>query len=75
MIADPSPSAPPRPAPEPPQILEVKEMLQEKEGIDTKQIRLIHNGKQLQDTETLEASKIDAGVTIHMVLSLRGGSA
>ena len=53
----------------------MKEMLQEKEGIDTKQIRLIHNGKQLQDTETLEASKIDAGVTIHMVLSLRGGSA
>ena len=29
------------------QILEIKTQLQEKEGIDIKQIRLIHSGKQL----------------------------
>lgn len=29
------------------QILQIKESLQEKEGIDVKQIRLIHSGKQL----------------------------
>jgi hypothetical protein len=124
------------------QILHIKESLQEKEGIDVKQIRLIHSGKQLcvvrggrgnecgeevaagqrgaplddfdnsisalhtrrslascglfllapsalpltprprtsrtpprsNDTETIEASKIEAGATIHMVLSLRGGA-
>ncbi len=28
-------------------ILNIKETLQEKEGIDVKQIRLIHSGKQL----------------------------
>jgi len=26
------------------------------------------------DTDTIESAKIDAGATIHMVLSLRGGS-
>ena len=55
-------------------IIQIKESLQEKEGIDAKQIRLIHNGKQLADSETIESSKIEPGVTIHMVLSLRGGS-
>jgi hypothetical protein len=39
----------------------------EKEGIAAEQIRLIHNGKQLNDTESLESAKIEAGVTIHMV--------
>lgn len=29
------------------QVLQIKEALQEKEGIDVKQIRLIHSGKQL----------------------------
>ena len=41
--------------------------LMEKEGIAAEQIRLIHNGKQLNDTESLESAKIEAGVTIHMV--------
>ena len=102
------------------QISAIKEALQEKEGIDVKQIRLIHSGKQLcvvwrggaaaalvsralsapastalarrsscdaqpmlmprpflcsEDGQTIEASKIEAGATIHMVLSLRGGAA
>ena len=55
------------------QILNLKTMLQEKEGIDVKQIRLIHNGRQLADDKTLEACGVIAGTTLHMVLALRGG--
>lgn len=65
------PSAPSPPPP--PQILHIKEALQEKEGIDVKQIRLIYAGKQLNDTDTVADAKIEAGSTVHMVLSLRGG--
>lgn len=52
----------------------MKTLLQEKEGIDVKQIRLIFNGRQLVDDKTLEASSIVAGTTLHMVLALRGGA-
>jgi len=53
-------------------ILSIKKALERLEGIDKHQIRLILNGKQLQNTETLADSKIANGTTIHMVLSLRG---
>jgi ubiquitin-like protein Nedd8 len=56
------------------QVLAVKQALQEKEGIQVDQIRLIHSGKQLSDDKTLESYNITAGATIHMVLQLRGGS-
>jgi len=56
------------------QVLAVKQALQEKEGIQVDQIRLIHSGKQLADDKTLESYNIVAGATIHMVLQLRGGS-
>ncbi len=42
-------------------------MLQEKEGIDVKQIRLIHNGRQLADDKSMTAFDIQAGTTLHMV--------
>jgi Ubiquitin family len=48
--------------------------LQEKEGIQVDQIKLIHSGKQLADDKTLEYYNITAGATIHMVLQLRGGT-
>ena len=51
----------------------LKEDLQEKEGINVDQIRLIYNGKQLADDNTLDSYKIEAGKTVHMVLTLRGG--
>jgi len=54
-------------------ILALKQNLQEKEGIAVDQIRLIYNGKQLVDDKTLESYKIEAGNTIHMILTLRGG--
>jgi hypothetical protein len=57
------------------QVLAVKQALQEKEGIQVDQIRLIHMGKQLADDTTLGSSNIAAGATIHMVLQLRGGEA
>mmetsp|Transcript_20075 Transcript_20075/g.33319 ORF Transcript_20075/g.33319 Transcript_20075/m.33319 type:complete len:85 (+) Transcript_20075:84-338(+) len=57
------------------QVLAVKQALQEKEGIQVDQIRLIHSGKQLSDDKTLESYNIAAGATIHMVLQLRGGGA
>jgi ubiquitin-like protein Nedd8 len=55
------------------QILQVKTLLQEKEGITVAQIRLIHNGKQLADDKTLDSYSIAGGATLHMVLALRGG--
>lgn len=39
------------------------------------QIRLVHSGRQLQDTDSIETCRIEPGGVIHMVLSLRGGSA
>ena len=55
------------------QVLAIKQALQEKEGIQVDQIKLIHSGKQLADDKTLESYNIVAGATIHMVLQLRGG--
>eukprot|EP00389_Voromonas_pontica_P000542 GDKH01000797.1.p1 GENE.GDKH01000797.1~~GDKH01000797.1.p1 ORF type:complete len:75 (-),score=12.68 GDKH01000797.1:111-335(-) len=52
-------------------ILQVKEALQEKEGIDVKQIRLIFGGKQLSDEMKLSDYNVKAGSTLHMVLQLR----
>ena len=55
------------------QVLAIKQALQEKEGIQVDQIKLIFSGKQLADNNTLESYNIAAGATIHMVLQLRGG--
>ena len=54
-------------------VLALKQNLQEKEGIAVDQIKLIYNGKQLADDNSLESYKIEAGKTVHMVLTLRGG--
>jgi hypothetical protein len=56
-------------------VLSVKQALQEKEGIQVDQIRLIFSGKQLSDEKSLQDYNVAAGGTIHMVLQLRGGSA
>ena len=57
------------------EVLQIKRQLQEKEGIQVDQIRLIYSGKQLADDKPLEFYNIQAGGTIHMVLQLRGGGA
>ncbi len=53
-------------------ILQVKQALQEKEGIMIDQIRLIFGGKQLADEMKISDYNLEPGSTIHMVLQLRG---
>ena len=55
-------------------VLTVKYALQEKEGIQIDQIRLIYKGKQLGD-DLQVGQTIAPGDTLHMVLQLRGGAA
>lgn len=47
-------------------VQDVKRQLQEKEGIQENQIRLIYSGKQLEDKNTLKSYSIVAGGTIHV---------
>lgn len=54
-------------------ILTIKEKLQEIEGIDPEQQRLVFAGRQLQDDKTVEEVKIKSGTAINLLLALRGG--
>ena len=53
--------------------MQIKQTLQEKEGIEIPMIRLIFGGKQLADENKISDYNLEAGSTIHMVLQLRGG--
>ena len=54
-------------------INEIKETLQEKEGIPKEQIRLIYAGKVLPEESKIEEFKIQPGTVIMMMMHLKGG--
>lgn len=55
-------------------VLQIKMAIEEREGIDAKQIRLIYSGKQMYDDMKLSDYRVVPGSTIHMILQLRGGT-
>ena len=54
-------------------ILDIKNRLEESEGISALQQRLLLGGRQLKDEQSLEELKVQPGATFNLVLALRGG--
>ncbi|PHH82602.1 hypothetical protein CDD82_5446 [Ophiocordyceps australis] len=55
-------------------VSQIKEKVEEKEGIPPVQQRLIFGGKQMADDKTAQEYSLQAGDTLHLVLALRGGA-
>ncbi|CCE62245.1 hypothetical protein TPHA_0C00890 [Tetrapisispora phaffii CBS 4417] len=55
-------------------VFHIKDLLEEKEGIPPSQQRLIFQGKQIDDEQTVESANLIDGMQLHLVLTLRGGN-
>ena len=55
-------------------ILEVKGMLETKEGIPVAEQRIIFGGKQLDDSDVLADKGVESMSSLHLVLRLLGGN-
>lgn len=53
---------------------DLKQSITDREGVPASQIRLVHQGRQLQDHALLADYSINGQSTVHMVLRLRGGA-
>jgi ubiquitin C len=51
----------------------IKKQIADKEGIPVDQQRIVYNGKQLEDGNTVSSYNIGENTTLHLVLRLRGG--
>ncbi|GMM28733.1 hypothetical protein DAMA08_014490 [Martiniozyma asiatica (nom. inval.)] len=54
-------------------VLDLKELVEVKEGIPPTQQKFLLHGRQLEDSMSLEACGVKDGTEMHLVLSLRGG--
>lgn len=54
-------------------VIDLKQKLEELQGIPPEQQRLIFSGRQLLDDNTLAFHKVGPGAQINFLLSLRGG--
>ncbi len=52
----------------------LKKRIWDKEGVNPEDQRLLHGGKQLEDTKTLYDYNIQKEATIDLVLRLKGGT-
>lgn len=54
-------------------VLNLKQAIENKEGLSQDQFKLIFEGKQLKEDTKMSESGISPGGTIHMIATLRGG--
>lgn len=55
-------------------VRQVKEEIAKLENIPVDQQRLVYQGKQLEDDQSIKYYEVGTGATLHLVLRLRGGS-
>ena len=54
-------------------VTSVKVKIQDREGVQPDEQRLLFQGKQLEDNYTLDDYQIEKNSTLHLVIRLRGG--
>lgn len=54
-------------------VASIKAKLQDREGVQPEEQRLLFQGKQLEDEYTLDDYQIEKNSTVHLVIRVRGG--